>query len=298
MQIQEWQSYSLDDRAMVYRLNRVPDKTYIPFPTFIGEDRKSAQPHCFDILCSSGRPLEVAAFSSAPPSRVKTRQHLIYNNQHAHDPRFDDWADDGCKGGDEPLVRELPFALLDNNPSVITFDQARGVAIFDIDPVDYGPDHTLQSSTYMLATKIFERWTLNLSIENPSGLSVCWVEKMRSVLLSSFWLGIPDRFCLLSCELDRHDDERGNVKDYFAFSQHQWKADSTRQYRCATARRIQEERWWIRGRLNMSVGLSSKSGRLTNLLARRSWKRRGKFSPCKTISCQWSRDRVWSARSS
>jgi thioredoxin-like negative regulator of GroEL len=61
----------------IYRLNRVPDKTYVHFLNFIGEDRRSARPATvpltFYVRSGSAESVELPAYS-----RCSTKQHKMH----------------------------------------------------------------------------------------------------------------------------------------------------------------------------------------------------------------------------
>jgi hypothetical protein len=128
---------------IVFRLNQVPDKTYIHFLNFIGEERRPARPASAPVtlMLKGDRPVEIAPFA-----RMATRQR--------EDSTASDFVTtDGVsvhgstihrvmavRGGVRPAVREIPFSNLRDNRSALLFGGGRGVDLFDLDPVDYGPD--------------------------------------------------------------------------------------------------------------------------------------------------------------
>ena len=145
----EWTNYSAADPGMtvvqlfswmteliIYRLNRVPDKTYIHFLNFIGEERKVAQPAVVPLTFSSrlDRPVEVRSFSTCSTQQTETIPALNFlttDQLTIHSSTINRLM--VVKGGQNPLVREVPFTRLNENPSVILLDNAKGVSVFDID---------------------------------------------------------------------------------------------------------------------------------------------------------------------
>ncbi len=129
----------------LYRLNRVPDKTYVHFLNFIGEERREARSSVVPLTFSLAR--EDAGAVEVPPHTVcSTRQteakaaldfvtteRLTVHGAHVQRVM-------AVKGGKRPAVREIPFSQFNNHASVLAFDSGRGVQFFDIDPVRYGPD--------------------------------------------------------------------------------------------------------------------------------------------------------------
>lgn len=127
----------------IYRLNKVPDKTYVHFLNFIGEERRPALPATAPLTFSlrGDRSVELK-----PYTRCATRQR-------EDRPALDFLTVDGLtvhgsevvrvmavKGGREPAVRELPFGHQGGHRAALTFGGGRGVQLFDIDPADYGPE--------------------------------------------------------------------------------------------------------------------------------------------------------------
>ncbi len=128
----------------IFRLNRVPDKTYIHFLNFIGEERKRALPAVAPLtftLKTDDPSMELQPFT-----RCATRQReespaldFLTNQQlTVHGCTVDRVV--AVKAGQRPLVRELPFRYARAGSSALVFGSARGVQVFEMDPVEYGPD--------------------------------------------------------------------------------------------------------------------------------------------------------------
>ncbi len=127
----------------IYRLNKVPDKTYVHFLNFIGEERRRALPSVAPLTFSArgGRTFEVAAYT-----RCQTRQReerpaldfLTVDPITVHDSRVVRVT--AVRGGSQPAVRELPFGLHNGHTAAITFAGARGAQFFELDPADYGAE--------------------------------------------------------------------------------------------------------------------------------------------------------------
>ena len=128
---------------IIYRLNRVPDKTYVHFLNFIGEERKRARPAVgpLTFTVKGDRSIELPPFS-----RCATRQRedkpalefLTVERLTVHSAAVVRMM--AVKGGSTPVVRELPFSLLDGHPSALTFSRGQGIQFFELDPLEYGPD--------------------------------------------------------------------------------------------------------------------------------------------------------------
>ncbi len=127
----------------IYRLNRVPDKTYIHFLNFIGEERKRARPAVVPLTFTprAGSPVELPPFSKASTRQREDDHALDFVTTEGitlHDARIVRVM--AVRGGKRPAVREIPFTHLDDHPSVVVFGGGRGVQFFDLDPVEFGPD--------------------------------------------------------------------------------------------------------------------------------------------------------------
>ncbi|MBN1336750.1 MAG: putative baseplate assembly protein [Deltaproteobacteria bacterium] len=128
---------------IVYRLNRVPDKTYIHFLNFIGEERRPARPAVAPVTFASRSddPVDLPAFT-----RVATRQRedqpalpfVTVSPLTVHSATVKRVM--AVRGGNRPAVREIPFTLVDGHPSALAFGAGRGVQVFDLDPVEAGPE--------------------------------------------------------------------------------------------------------------------------------------------------------------
>jgi len=128
---------------IIFRVNQVPDKTYIHFLNFIGEERKTARPAVAPLTFTTkgDRHTDIPAFT-----RCATRQredstaadYLTVEPITVHDASITRVV--AARGGTAPAVRDVPFALLHDNPSALAFGAGRGVDLFDLDPVACGPD--------------------------------------------------------------------------------------------------------------------------------------------------------------
>jgi hypothetical protein len=127
----------------IYRLNRVPDKTYIHFLNFIGEERRRAQPALVPVTFS----VQVEGAFDVPPQTVlTTRQRedkpslemLTVDELTIHDSRIVRAM--SVRGGAKPAVREVPFSNMNGNPSVSLFGSGRGVQLFELDSTQHGPE--------------------------------------------------------------------------------------------------------------------------------------------------------------
>ncbi|GDX80623.1 hypothetical protein LBMAG42_24340 [Deltaproteobacteria bacterium] len=128
---------------VIFRLNQVPDKTYIHFLNFIGEERKPARPASAPVTLT----LRLDGGVEIPPyARCATRQRedstavdfVTVDGLSVHSSTITRVM--AVRGGQRPAVREVPYSYLRDNPSALLFAGGRGVDVFDLDPTDFGPD--------------------------------------------------------------------------------------------------------------------------------------------------------------
>jgi len=250
------QLFSWMSELIMYRLNRVPNKTYIHFLNFIGEERKSAQPSIVPLTFSSrlDQPIEVRSFSicsTKQTEKVPSLNFVTTNMLTVHGSRIEKLM--VVKGGEDPLVRELPFGNLKKNDSVVTFDNTRGVSLFDIDPLAYGPNAYTSDQYVYLGHEDFRKMDIERDLENPSGFIrvLSGKEEKRSIIELFDW-EYPTASSWLPCEIETFDDQMGNIEQIISANFPNI-LDRPIQLGNATEQlpeEIQEERWWIRGRLN------------------------------------------------
>lgn len=129
---------------IIFRLNQVPDKTYIHFLNFIGEERKPARPAAAPVTFTPKIPDR--AIEIPPFARCATRQRedstavdfVVVDGVTVHSASIARVM--SVRGGARPAVREVPYSFLRENRAALLFGGGRGVDLFDLDPVDYGPD--------------------------------------------------------------------------------------------------------------------------------------------------------------
>jgi hypothetical protein len=128
----------------LYRLNRVPDKTYVHFLNFIGEERRPAMPATvpitFSLRSDDGRVVELP-----PSARCATRQRQGGEALHyltdapvsVHGARVDRMIT--VSAGEKPTAREIPFTVSDDHPQALVLGRGEGVQLFRHDPIADGP---------------------------------------------------------------------------------------------------------------------------------------------------------------
>jgi len=127
----------------IYRLNKVPDKTYVHFLNFIGEERRRALPAVAPLTFSlrGERPVELPPFVRTATRQREDRpalEFLTVDGLMIHDCQVQRVM--AVKGGREPAVRELPFGHQGNHTAALTFGAGRGAQFFELDPADFGPE--------------------------------------------------------------------------------------------------------------------------------------------------------------
>ncbi len=128
----------------IYRLNRVPDKTYIHFLNFIGEERREAQPGRVPLTFQlRGEAVDVAEIP--PFTRASTKQ--LEGGEALHFLTVDPVSVHDCNverivavhAGPSPMVREIPFDTHPENAKAMLFGGGGGVQFFKMDEVEHGP---------------------------------------------------------------------------------------------------------------------------------------------------------------
>lgn len=244
---------------IVFRLNRVPDKTYIHFLNFIGEERRpalpAAAPVTFDLR--GEQPVEIPAFT-----RVSTRQReearalpfLTVAGLTVHGAAVQRVM--AVRGGHRPAVREIPWNPLDGHRSALSFGGGRGVQLFDLDPLEYGPE-SYTSHQYLYV----QHDDLRLMDGDPEedGRPVGRLHIRRSSSTSD-GLSIVDLFDWEYPTADGWRSIRSRVEDE-ALGMDVRVLDTAlpgirplEDFRIAgeamaLPEPVKEERWWIRGRL-------------------------------------------------
>lgn len=128
----------------VFRLNQVPDKTYVHFLNFIGEERRTAQPAevpvTFSLFTEEAGAAEVPPFSrvSTVAERGGEALHFLTTDRlTVHGATIDRVV--AVVGGGTPTVREIrPEVRESDPPSVIRLGGEGGVQVFEADPAVHG----------------------------------------------------------------------------------------------------------------------------------------------------------------
>ena len=128
---------------IIYRLNRVPDKTYVHFLNFIGEERKRARPSVAPVTFAlrGDRPVELPAFAKVATRQTEEKVALDFITTQGltvHGSQVTRVM--AVKGGPRKVVREIPYASYAGHPAALSFAEGRGIQFFELDPIEYGPE--------------------------------------------------------------------------------------------------------------------------------------------------------------
>ncbi len=157
---------------VIFRLNQVPDKTYIHFLNFIGETRKGARPASAPVTLT----LRGDGGLDLPPyARCATRQRedstavdfVTVAGLSVHSATITRIM--AVRGGQRPAVREIPFSNLRDNPSALLFGGGRGVDLFELDPIDFGPDAYTPDQFLYVSHEDFRLMNIEPDGERPLG---------------------------------------------------------------------------------------------------------------------------------
>ncbi len=129
---------------IIYRLNRVPDKTYVHFLNFIGEERRDARaatvPLTFQLRGEGKSVAEIPPYtrcSTKQTEGVDALHFLTTEPVTVHDANVTRIV--AVKAGMRPQVREIPFDAHQEAPKALLFGGGSGVQIWKMDPIEHGP---------------------------------------------------------------------------------------------------------------------------------------------------------------
>lgn len=129
---------------IIYRLNRVPDKTYVHFLNFIGEERRDARPAnvplTFQLRGEAARAAEIPPFARSSTRQTEGKDAIHFLTTEAltvHDSTVTRIV--AVSAGVRPMVREIPFDKHVMNDKALLFGRGAGVQLFKMDPIEHGP---------------------------------------------------------------------------------------------------------------------------------------------------------------
>ena len=252
----------------IYRLNRVPDKTYVHFLNFIGEDRNEALPAGVPVTFTprTEHPVELPAFTKVfsrqregkPAQEFVTTEGLTVHNALLQRVM-------AVRGGSRMAVRELPFGHVGEDPSVLSFGSGRGVQLFDLDPVEYGPQaYTAHQYLYighedlqMMGQKLADGQRAGrLRIRRPSGQT----DEMS--LINFFHWEYPTVDGWMPVDLDTEPDEILGMPEEVILTSLEGIVPISEfdegNNRFAIPEKVAGEKYWIRGRVDYERWLSAR----------------------------------------
>lgn len=249
---------------IIYRLNRVPDKTYVHFLNFIGEERKPALPAVAPLTFSlrGDQPIDLE-----PYARVTTRQreerpaleYLTVDRLTVHDSRVVRVM--AVKGGTRPAVRELPFAHFDGHPSALVFSGGRGIQFFELDPQEFGPDAYTPHQYFYLAHDDFRL----MDIDPEEGRRLGRMRIRRAVgsemsIVSLFQWEYPTSEGWRPIATDREPEDVLGMPEYSLVTALPGIVATPFEVGRAVTfpEPIANARWWIRGRLDYERWLAER----------------------------------------
>lgn len=252
----------------IYRLNRVPDKTYVHFLNFIGEERKEALPASVPVtfLPRTEQPVDLPPFtmvSSSPKDGRAAQEYLTSEGITVHDARLTRVM--AVRGGPRRAVRELPFVSLHEEASVLSFGEGRGVQLFDLDPMEYGPQaYTAHQYLYLghedfafMGQKVAEgQQSGRLRIRRPAG------ETDEMSLINFFHWEYPTKDGWMPVELDTEPEEMLGMPEEVLLTSMEGIIPIEEFHegnnRFPLPEKVQKEKYWIRGRVDYERWLASR----------------------------------------
>jgi hypothetical protein len=260
------QLFSWMTELTIYRLNRVPDKTYIHFLNFIGEERNRAEPSVVPVTFALNTP---GSIEVNPETAVSTRQQenspalelVTVDGITLHDAGLQRVM--AVVGGDSPAVREMPFNPLDGNRSVVTFAGGKGTQLFSLDGVDDGPDAYTPYQYLYIAHDDFRLMNLDPDASGSKGrLRIRRAGKDGLSIIPFFDWEYPTQTGWNSIALTEESEEQLGMRELSLVSDLTGIApidamgmgDQVFDLPDSVA----EQKWWIRGRLNYERWLANR----------------------------------------
>jgi hypothetical protein len=128
----------------IYRLNRVPDKTYVHFLNFIGEERRRATaagvPMTFFMRTEGTDVVEIPAYtrcSTRQQSGAEAIHFLTTEPITVHDSSITRMV--AVRAGKSPMVREISFSVHPDTDQALLFNEGKGIHLFQMDSIEHGP---------------------------------------------------------------------------------------------------------------------------------------------------------------
>jgi hypothetical protein len=260
------QLFSWMTELTIYRLNRVPDKTYIHFLNFIGEERQRAEPAVVPVTFDLNGG---ASFELPAETAVSTRQQedspalemVTVDGITLHDSRITRVMT--VRGGTAPAVREMPFGNMAGNRSVVTFGGGKGAQLFALDSVEDGPEAYTPYQYLYVAHDDFRLMNLDPEASGPKGRLRIRRSGSDNLSLTPFFdWEYPTANGWMPIDLTEERDEQlgmrelSLVTDFTGIEPIDAMGMGDQVFELPET--VAENRWWIRGRLNYERWLADR----------------------------------------
>ena len=247
---------------IIYRLNRVPDKTYIHFLNFIGEERRRARPAIAPLTYTLrvDRPVEMPAFA-----RCSTRQRednvaldfVTVDRLTLHSSTITRVM--AVQGGKVPAVRELPYTQMDSHPSALLFGGGRGAQFFELDPLEYGPDAYTPHQFFYLSHDDFR--LMDIKPEEGRRLGRLRIRRQSNdnlPIAAFFQWEYPTKDGWAPVVAEPEKDEVLGMPELALVTAMPGIVPQTLQVGDLVPEPVANEKWWIRGRLDYERWLANR----------------------------------------
>ena len=260
------QLFSWMTELTIYRLNRVPDKTYIHFLNFIGEERQRAEPSIVPVTFELSAP---GSIELPPETSVATRQRedspalemVTVDGITLHDSRISRVM--AVRGGNSPAVREMPFGVFNGSGSVVTFGGGKGAQLFALDNVEDGPEAYTPYQYLYIAHDDFRLMNLDPEASGPKGrLRIRRSSGDELSLIPFFDWEYPSASGWQAIELTEEREEQlgmrelSLVTDFSGIVPIDTMGMGDQVF--ALPETVTDSNWWIRGRLNYERWLANR----------------------------------------
>ncbi len=251
----------------IFRLNRVPDKTYIHFLNFIGEERRPAKPATVPVTFTPRTEYhsEVPEFARLATRQKEGRPSTTFVTTEGvtvHTSNLTRVV--SVRGGAEPAVREIPFTHLDEHPCALLFGGGRGVQLFDIDSEAYGP--TAYSPHHYLYLGHDDLRLMDIDPEEGRRLGRLQIKRRgdgdQLSLIDFFEWEYPTLEGWKPVTLDAEAEEVLGMTEHVVLTAMPGIIPVDRfgdaKHAFALPETVAEQKWWIRGRLDYERWLAAR----------------------------------------
>ena len=241
---------------ILYRVNRVPDKTYIHFLNFIGEERKVAKPSVvpvsFSTRLNSETAIEVPAYTTCATRQTEDRMALNFlttSPVSVHSATIQRLI--AVKGGPHPLVRDIPFDAMQGSAMAVHLNKGKGIQVFEMDPVEYGAYSYTPHQFLYIAHDDFQLMDVEHS-KSMGRLEIAMGEDKISALDFFDWeYPTNEGWKAIQLHTKRNNvfrvEEKGLSAALPGIREESFNVGGVGK---DLPERVREQKWWIRGQLN------------------------------------------------